>query len=255
MTAARRPKQTAWVVLIGVLPLAGCHGARLEPKGEQMGQDVETGFVTRSIDYEGQSYRYAVYVPPGEPPASGWPAMLFLHGSGERGDDCVRQTMVGLPKTVRNHPERFPCIVVMPQCPLHRKWDPSLQGMALATLDAAEQEYRIDPDRIVLTGLSLGGYGTWAIGASHPQRFAALVPICGGGDPAKASSLARTPIWCFHGDADPVVPVEQSRKMVESVRAAGGDVRYSELPGVTHDSWTPAYEDPEAINWMLAQRR
>jgi predicted peptidase len=130
-----------------------------------------------------------------------------------------------------------------------------MQALAVATLDAAERAYRIDRRRIVLTGLSLGGYGAWAIGAAHGDRFAALVPICGGGEPADAERLARLPIWCFHGADDPVISVEESRTMVSAVRAAGGEVRYTEFPGVGHDSWTPAYANPELITWMLEQQR
>ena len=130
-----------------------------------------------------------------------------------------------------------------------------MQRLALATLEEQTQTLNIDADAVALTGLSLGGYGTWSIGAQHPQRFSALVPICGGGDPADAAALAHVPIWCFHGDADPVVPVERSREMVEAVQSAGGQVKYTELPGVTHNSWDPAYGDPSVIEWMLAQRR
>ena len=216
---------------------------------------TETGFVPKTIELDGETYRYAVYVPEGYAPERTWPAILFLPGAGERGEDGVAQTTVGLGPAIRMHAERFPCVVIMPQCRPGQEWGRMMQALALATLDTAEREYSIDRNRIVLTGLSVGGFGTWAIGAQHPDRFAALVPICGGGRPDDGEKLTRVPIWCFHGADDPVVSVEKSREMVEAVRAAGGSVRYTELPGVGHDSWTPAYNDPELIAWMLAQKR
>lgn len=130
-----------------------------------------------------------------------------------------------------------------------------MQALALACLEIALNEYNVDRRRVVLTGLSLGGFGTWSLGAKFPERFCALAPVCGGGEPGDARRLVGVPIWCFHGEVDPVVPVERSREMVEAVRAAGGHVSYTEYPGVAHNSWDPAYSDPEVIQWMLAQRR
>ena len=117
------------------------------------------------------------------------------------------------------------------------------------------QDEPVDPDRVFLTGLSMGGYGTWDLAARMPDRFAAILPICGGGDIATATRIARLPIWCFHGDADDAVPVERSRQMIAAVKAAGGKPRYSELPGVGHDSWTPAYRDPAVLEWLFDQSR
>ncbi|MFH1747272.1 MAG: alpha/beta hydrolase-fold protein [Planctomycetota bacterium] len=215
----------------------------------------ETGFVPKVIELEGVEYRYAVWVPEDYTPNRSWPVILFLHGMGECGDDGQFHTTVGMGRSIRKNPERFGALVVMPQIPVGQRWEGAMQDLALATLTATLQEYHADPERIVLTGLSLGGYGTWSLGARCPEKFCALVPICGGGDPADAKRLARLPIWCFHGDADPAVSVERSREMVAAVRAAGGSVRYSELPGVTHNSWDAAYGDAEVIEWMLAQRR
>ena len=170
-----------------------------------------TGIVPKTLDFDGRTHRYAVFVPTNYAPERAWPAMLYMHGMGERGLDGDIHTHHGLGKAIREHADRFTCIVVMPQCPPDSLWEARTLDFALATLDAAEAEYRLDPDRVVLTGLSMGGYGTWTLGASHANRFAAFVPICGGGDPADAPLLARRPIWCFHGDADPVVPVQRSR--------------------------------------------
>ena len=215
----------------------------------------ETGFVAKAIELEGQTYRYAVFVPERYAPQKSWPAMLYLHGMGECGDDGRFHTTVGLGRAIRDHPDRFGCIVILPQCRVGLRWEGPMESLALAALGAAQSDYNIDRNRIALTGLSLGGFGTWSIGARYADRFCALVPICGGGDPADAETLARVPVWCFHGEADPVVAVERSREMVEAVRAAGGNVRYTEFAGVTHNSWDSAYGNPDVIAWMLAQRR
>ncbi|MFQ5806758.1 MAG: alpha/beta hydrolase-fold protein [Phycisphaerae bacterium] len=220
-----------------------------------MPRALPTGFMPKVIEFDGRTYRYAVWVPADYTPRKRWPVILFLHGKGECGDDGQSHTTVGLGKAIRSHPKRFPALVVMPQIPAGRRWEGSMQVLALATLEATLKEYHVDRARVVLTGLSLGGYGTWLLGARHPETFCALVPICGGGDSADADRLARVPIWCFHGEADAVVPVQRSREMVTAVRGAGGRVRYTELRGVPHNCWDAAYGDPEVIAWMLAQRR
>ncbi|MBN2447161.1 MAG: dienelactone hydrolase family protein [Phycisphaerae bacterium] len=220
-----------------------------------MTKQHETGFVARTMHLHDTDYRYTVWIPADYDPAKRWPAILFLHGKGECGTDGELHTTVGLGRAIRANPERFPAIVVMPQMPKEHRWEGDMLDLAEATLDAACQEYNIDPDRITLTGLSLGGFGTWALGARHPERFCALLPVCGGGDPKTATVLAKLPIWCFHGDADPVVPVERSREMVDAITAGGGNVRYSELPGVTHNSWDAAYTDPDVVQWMLSQHQ
>jgi predicted peptidase len=242
-------------VATAVVALVGCHGAARIPEESAMTRTVETGFVGKTISIGGGEYRYAVYMPENYDPARPWPAILFLHGIGERGDDGMSHVGVGLGKAIREHPERFPCVVVMPQCQPQMAWTGPMYDLALRTLDAACAEYNIDEDRVVLTGLSMGGFGAWLIGAEHANRFSALVPICGGGNPAHAAKLAAVPIWCFHGEADPVIPVRRSREMVDAVRAAGGRVTYTELPGVGHNSWDPAYGDARLITWMLSQRR
>jgi predicted peptidase len=117
------------------------------------------------------------------------------------------------------------------------------------------RKYRIDKDRVYLTGLSMGGYGTWALAAAHPEKFAAIAPICGGGNPAEAAKLARLPIWVFHGAKDPTVPIERSKEMVEAIKAAGGDAKFTIYPEAGHDSWTETYNNPELYQWLLAQKR
>jgi predicted peptidase len=128
--------------------------------------------------------------------------------------------------------------------------------IAVAILDEVLKTEPIDPDRVYLTGLSMGGYGTWDLAERMPKRFAAAVPICGGGDDTKANRLVGLPLWAWHGDADPAVPVERSRQMIAAIKTAGGNAKFTELPGVGHDSWTKAYTDPEgAIPWLFEQRR
>ncbi|HWQ36771.1 MAG TPA: PHB depolymerase family esterase [Blastocatellia bacterium] len=237
----------------------------------------ETGFLNRTVTAGKETYRYQVYVPENWNKKQKWPVILFLHGAGERGDDGLAQTDIGIGTAIRRYRDRFPAVIVMPQCRKDVWWmEPKMEEMALKALDQSVKEFNGDPQRLYLTGLSMGGYGTWAMARNHPGRFAAYVPICGGVviperlrksmpnaslpdegvDPyaLTAKSIGTTPVWIFHGDADPVVPVEGSRKMNEALKAAGGNVKYTEYPGVKHDSWVKAYAEPELMKWMLAQK-
>jgi predicted peptidase len=180
-----------------------------------------------------------------------WPLLIFLHGSGERGDtlDLVKRN--GPPSFIENRPD-FPFITVSPQCPLGTRWNSEdLQAM----LDQVKAKYRIDPSRIYLTGLSMGGFGTWAWACKQPEQFAAIAPICGGGDIQFARDLKNTPVWAFHGEADPVVPVKRTIEMVEAVNATGGSARMTIYPGVGHDSWVNAYNEKELYTWLLEKVR
>ena len=179
-----------------------------------------------------------------------WPLMLFLHGAGERGDDLNLVKVHG-PAKVADKMKDFPFILVCPQCPANQWWNPP--GL-LALLDKIEKQYPVDRSRVYLTGISMGGYGTWALAAEAPDRFAAAVPICGGGDPATARQLKNLPIWNFHGAKDPTVPVELSHRMVAAVKKAGGDVRFTVYPRAAHDSWTATYNDPALYRWMLSKK-
>jgi predicted peptidase len=179
-----------------------------------------------------------------------WPLVLFLHGSGESGNNLAKVKAHGPPKLVEaNGP--FPFILVSPQSS-GRGWDPDVLN---ALLDSLSKEYRVDKDRVYLTGLSMGGFGTWALAAAHPEKFAAIAPICGGGNPADAAKLAKLPIWVFHGAKDPTVPLKRSEEMVEAIKAAGGHPKFTVYPDAGHDSWTATYENPEIYTWLLAQKR
>ncbi len=180
-----------------------------------------------------------------------WPLLLFLHGAGERGDDLDLVKKHGPPMLIEQGQE-FPFIVVSPQCPTNRRWEP----FELATLlDEIVEKYQVDEDRIYVTGLSMGGFGTWSLAAYQPDRFAALAPICGGGEPIMARLLRPIPTWVFHGAKDPIVPLERSTAMVEAIKAAGGDVKFTIYPDAGHDSWTESYANPELYEWLLQQKR
>ncbi len=233
----------------------------------------ETGFLNRTVKIGAETYRYQVYVPYDWNRKQKWPMILFLHGAGERGDDGLNQTEVGIGTAIRRHLDRFPAVVLMPQCRRNGWWtDETMQQQALRALEQSVKEFNGDRGRLYLTGLSMGGYGAWSIASKNPGKFAALVPICGGirrparvpapdavktdnpnVDPyaATAQKIGKTPVWIFHGGADPVVPVDESRKMNEALKAAGGNVKYTEYEKVGHNSWDKAYAEPELMKWML----
>ena len=196
--------------------------------------------------------KYLLALPKDYDQKESWPLLLFLHGAGERGDNLDLVKMHGPPKLIEAGNE-FPFIVVSPQCPTgNRGW----QAHELsALLDEITEKYKVDKDRIFVTGLSMGGYGTWSLAAFSPDRFAALVPICGGGDPHTAARLAHVPIWVFHGAKDPVVPVKRSEEMVAALNKANGNVTFTVYPEAGHDSWTEAYNTPELFEWLLQQKR
>ena len=195
--------------------------------------------------------KYLIYLPKDYDQKDSWPLMLFLHGSGERGDNLDRVKQHGPPKLV-GEGKQFPFIVVSPQCPNGESWEPFKLS---ALLDEITEKYKVDQDRIYLTGLSMGGFGTWALAAHTPNRFAAIVPICGGGDPSRVRRIARIPAWVFHGGKDPTVPIENSKKMVDALKKAGGDPKFTIYPEAGHDSWTEAYNTPELYEWLLQQKR
>jgi predicted peptidase len=229
--------------------------AQFDPPDPEAGQQVpqwEVLHFERDGEKQQETVRYQLFLPSffekGEP----LPLMLFLHGAGERGEDLDKVKQWGPPRFVPDRPD-FPFIVVSPQCPKGQWWDIVL---LTALIDQIEQTYPIDADRIVVTGLSMGGYGSWRLAAATPERFAAIAPVCGGGDPETADSLVEIPVWNFHGSADNVVPEQRSLEMVAAIVAAGGErVKHTSYTGVGHDSWKQAYSGDQLWNWLLAQRR
>lgn len=180
-----------------------------------------------------------------------YPLILFLHGAGERGLDLDAVRIHGPHKYLLDHPE-LPFIVIEPQCPPDGWWNPA---EVLDLLDKVCAHYRVDPERIYLTGLSMGGYGTWSVVPQAPRRFAAAVPICGQGNVRDAAKMTGTPLWVFHGAKDPVVPVSGSKEMVRAVKRAGGNVKFTLYPEAQHNSWTQTYSNPELYTWLLQHRR
>ncbi|HID54914.1 TPA: phospholipase [Candidatus Poribacteria bacterium] len=178
-----------------------------------------------------------------------WPLILFLHGAGERGDDLNLLKRHGIPKITEERPD-FPFIAVSPQCPRYSWWTAEIESLK-TLLDHIVESYPVDTDRVYLTGLSMGGFGTWRLAASYPERFAAIAPICGGGDPKWAPRLKDIPAWVFHGAKDEIVPLSESERMVEALKACGGNVRFTVYPDAGHDSWTRTYENPELYEWFL----
>lgn len=224
--------------------------------GPMAATPVETGFLNRTLATPTGLMPYMVYVPRDYDADKKWPVILFLHGAGERGTDGLRQSEVGLGSAIRKHASWFPCIAVMPQCPNETWWNEPLLEQASQCLDRILAEFSCDKDRVYLTGLSMGGYGTWKLGAMYPDKFAALIVVCGKKWPGVADKLTKLPIWAFHGDADPVVPVTDSRELVAEIKAAGSNsIKLTEYPKVQHNSWDATYNNDTVIKWLLAQKR
>ena len=270
-STARRRVLRGLAMAGGAAVLSGCASA-LPSSNAAPGR-----FVRREVTANGRRYAYQVFVPSAALPRP-LPVVLFLHGSGERGDDGEKQTQAGLGPYVRAHAADFPALVVFPQSPEGESWEGDTATMALATLDAATAEFDGDRSRTSLTGMSRGGYGTWSLALREPTRFAALVPVCGGITPPgsrpdldnlyvvstrtaadpfadAARRLRDIPSWIFHGALDDVVPPEQSRRMHAALRDAGADVRYTEFPDANHNSWDAAYRTEALWPWLFAQRR
>ena len=215
--------------------------------------------------------KYRLLKPVDYNPNHTYPLVIFLHGAGERGDDNIAQLKHGMKDFLE--PERrkkYPCYVLAPQCPTGKKWvevdwsaesheqpsEPSVSmrlthDLVLEMIETAN----VNKNRVYITGLSMGGYGTWDAIGRYPNLFAAAVPICGGGDPATVEKFAKLPVWAFHGDKDTAVPVERSRMMIEALKKAGGEPKYTEYPGVGHDSWSATFANPELYDWLFTQLR
>lgn len=185
-----------------------------------------------------------------------WPLILFLHGAGERGSELNKVAKHGLPKRISQEGLQFPFVILSPQCPEGGWWPSELQVDTLKELlDDIVSRYRIDQDRIYVTGLSMGGMGTWQLAEMYPDRFAAIAPICGGGNPECAESIAHLPVWAFHGAKDDAVPLEESEKMVAALKKANGRVKFTVYPDTGHNAWTPTYKNPELYEWLLKHTR
>ncbi len=234
------------------LLLIGC--AQMEknmksvPPGSQQSQILRKK-VTRTV-----SCKYLLYLPEDYGKKRGrWPLMVFLHGAGERGSDLEKVKVHGPPKIVENKKD-FPFILVSPQCPEDVWWTEKVEEL-IALVDDIADKYRVDKKRIYLTGLSMGGYGTWALATQYPERFAAIAPVCGGGSRIMSFNLKDIPIWVFHGAKDKVVSIEESEQMVKEIRKLGGNVKFTIYPDAGHDSWTETYNNQELYDWFLEHRK
>jgi len=215
--------------------------------GKQVEQELKTT--------EGKSVRYLLYLPKAYDSKQKWPLLLFLHGRGESDGPLSIVKKWGPPRLI-DRGENPPYVVVSPQCPPNpESWpQPAQQKLLLALLDHISNSCKIDPDRVYLTGLSMGGYGSWRLAADHAERFAAVVPICGAGNTADADKLKSLPIWVWHGTEDPAVPFQRSVEMVEAIKKAGSTtIRFTTLEGVGHNSWEAAYATPELYQWLDKQ--
>ena len=257
----------------GALFMAQTGEINIEP-GKQLPQSVTVQGGDKNARNE-ITIRYQLFVPK-DYKATGekWPLMLFLHGLGECSNDDLNKVKIhGPAKIVEGRPD-FPFVLITPQCPpppgydpakpiertspqiielVRRAWKPEeLMQLVGHVLD----QLNVDPDRVYVTGLSMGGYGTWRLAATYPDRFAAAVPICGGGEPDKmAPALSRVPIWAFHGAKDPTVPISESKRMIYALRMASGDIRFTTYPDAAHNSWDQAYNNQEVYDWLLTHRR
>jgi predicted peptidase len=249
--------------------------AKAAPSLEEVMKDPnrKVGFVRKTARHaDGTDRPYYVWVPLTYTAGTKWPVILFLHGAGECGTDGDKVLIQGLPKEIGKRGGKFDFIVVLPQCvslhpapkeagaaadkPRHKGgWRDAEEQLAIDALKATLKEYSCDTERVYLTGLSMGGYGTFAFALTYPSMFAATVPICGGGNVGRAGDIAHIPTWVWHGDADKTVPVENSRKMVAAlVKDKAVEVRYTEVPGVGHNSWDNAYADDEVYKWLLRHK-
>ncbi len=250
--------------LVSALLAGGCAGG---PRPSGAGR-IPTGFLFESLTSGGRTFPYAVYVPRTYDGTSAWPLILFLHGKGESGTDGRKMTRTGLGPAIRRRPKEWPFLVVFPQKPTEdSEWE-EFEPPVMEILARVRERYRVDSSRIYLTGLSQGGHGTWVLGARHAGLWAAIAPVCGyagsplpdeaafhGPVPELAQHLAPTPVWAFHGEADPVVPVAATLEMVAAIRSAGGDPKVTVYPGVKHDAWDRAYRDEGLAVWLLARSR
>jgi predicted peptidase len=200
---------------------------------------------------------YALHTPTGRAPRGGWPLILFLHGSGERGNDGKKQSTVGIGPAIQENAVGWLAVVLMPQCPRGQQWLGEPLALAYELLNQIEQQYQTNPRRVYLTGLSMGGYGSWNLGCLYPQRFAAIAPICGAADPFMVwQRLGKVPIWNFHGTSDDIVPVSFSRALADALARSGNrGARFSEFTAEKHNVWNHVYREPEFVRWLFAQRK
>jgi predicted peptidase len=246
----------------GVFLLSACAGQAKDPLPMEK-HEFE--------DARGQKLPYRLLKPLVVEKGKRYPLVVFLHGAGERGTDNEKQLIHGVPQfATEENRKKYPCFLIAPQCPEGKRWvevdwgadshklpkEPSEPArLTLELIHRSMKELPIDPDRVYVTGLSMGGYGTWDLVARRPDLFAAAAPVCGGADEATAATIKHVPVWVFHGAKDTAVKPARSRNMVAALEKAGGKPKYTEYPDVGHNSWDNAYRDPEFYKWLFAQRQ
>ncbi len=232
------------LAVLGLL-VTGCSSSKIynEESNKQMNKSF-TREVTKTV-----SANYLLYLPKGYgKEKKEWPLVLFLHGIGERGNNLELVKRHGPPMLVAQGNE-FPFILISPQCPDDSWWSNDvLDGL----LKDVEEKYDVDKNRVYVTGLSMGGYGTWGLAMEYPHRFAAIAPVCGAGNERIACNLKDTPVWAFHGAKDNVVPISEDQKLIDALKKCGGNVKFTIYPNGNHDAWTETYNNPELYKWLLS---
>lgn len=239
-----------FLLFLTILP--GCTGRLVQSSTRHF--PPNTGFLPRTVTLGDRSYKFSLFIPRHYDPRHEYPAILFLHGLFESGSDGLKCLSAGLGPIIAKNPDDWPFITIFPQT--RGNWiGDDKERLALACLEQVGREFNIDPDRVVLAGLSFGGRGVWEIAARNPHRFAALVPVSGPSATDLIPQLTATPIWAFHYQADPFVPVRSSQQMVQRINSLGGHARYTEFPALGHDAWPRAVGESDLLPWLLAQRR
>lgn len=233
-------------------------------------QQESSRFDTHSFEYRGLKLPYRFFAPTMQSPHKTYPLVLYLHGAGERGNDASNLVLKNGALEFAKRETQFPCFVLVPQCPQNLKWSPYqkelgyyhlsdtasvIQELLIELVNDVQRRYAVDTSRTYVVGLSMGGFGTWELVMRHPSRFAAAVPICGGGDITKVQRIQHLPLWVFHGADDQVVKVSWSRAFVDSLKALGSSVRYTEFPYVGHNAWSPAFATDELYKWLFSQTK
>jgi predicted peptidase len=238
--------------------LAGCAGFwhRLEISGCTR-EAVFEYRAEEGSDIRTESCRYLVVLPKGYgKEGQKWAMIMYLHSAGKRPTN-LKKIWIPMPPRIREIKKNFPFIVVYPQCPkdAEGKYKGWSEELLIGLLDDIESRYRADAERIYLTGISMGGMGTWNLACAHPERFAAIAPICGWSEHSQACKIKNVPIWAFHGAKDSVVPLEESEEMVKAVNSCGGNAKLTVYPDAGHNAWAPTYKNKELYDWFLAHRR
>jgi len=239
-----------------IVTMVGCNAASAVMGKGNLGASTGTGFMIKTVHNEDRNRKYAVFIPHAYKRERACPAIVFLHGVGEGGTDAEHNLTVGLAPVVAERAANFPFIVVFPQSASgHWDEDSNAAADAIAALDQVERDYNVDRQRVFLTGLSTGGYGTWAIGAKYKEHFAGLVPMCSYPDFKDVDRLVDMPVWCFHNSGDPFALAAGAHAMCNQINERGGKARYTEYFALGHDVWIRAYQKDELYQWMLETRK